>query len=63
MPRRITKHKDQEAVERLKAVLTEAFAAPDSAYLPLTVAQVLEAQSGVVRPPAFSTSTGPAPPR
>lgn len=32
---------EQEAFERLKAELTQAFAAPDDAYRPLTAAEVI----------------------
>ena len=32
---------EREAFDRLKAELTQAFAAPDSAYLPLTAAEVI----------------------
>lgn len=37
---------EQEAFERLKAELTHAFAAPDSAYLPLTAADVIARNRG-----------------
>lgn len=32
---------EREVFDRLKAELTQAFAAPDSAYLPLTAAEVI----------------------
>jgi Arc/MetJ-type ribon-helix-helix transcriptional regulator len=32
---------EQEAFDRLKAELTDAFAAPDSSYQPLTAAEVI----------------------
>ena len=32
---------DREAFDRLKAELTQAFAAPDSDYVPLTAAEVI----------------------
>jgi antitoxin ParD1/3/4 len=39
--RRDKERTDQEAFDRLKAELTHAFAAPDSAYQPLTAAEVI----------------------
>lgn len=39
--RRDKERKEQEAFERLKAELTRAFAAPESAYHPLTAAEVI----------------------
>ena len=40
--RRDMERKEQEAFDRIKAELTHAFAAPDSAYHPLTAAQVIK---------------------
>lgn len=39
--RRDRERAESEAFERLKAELTQAFAAPDSSYLPLTAAEVI----------------------
>jgi len=39
--RRDKQRAEQEAFDRLKAELTRAFAAPDSAYHPLTAAEVI----------------------
>jgi len=39
--RRDKERAEQEAFERLKAELTHAFAAPESAYHPLTAAEVI----------------------
>lgn len=39
--RRDKEHREQEAFDRLKAELTQAFAAPESAYVPLTAAEVI----------------------
>ena len=39
--RRDKERAESEAFERLKAELTHAFAAPDSAYRPLTAAEVI----------------------
>lgn len=38
--------KDQEAFDRLKAELSQAFAAPESAYHPLTVTDVIVRNRG-----------------
>lgn len=39
--RRDKDRREQDAFDRLKAELTQAFAAPESAYLPLTAAEVI----------------------
>ncbi len=39
--RRDKERREQDAFDRLKAELTLAFAAPDSAYVPLTAADVI----------------------
>lgn len=39
--RRDRQRREQAALERLKAELTHAWAAPDSTYLPLTAAEVI----------------------
>lgn len=39
--RRDKERREQEAFERLKAELTQAFTAPESSYLPLTAAEVI----------------------
>jgi antitoxin ParD1/3/4 len=39
--RRDKERSDQQAFERLKAELTQAFAAPDSSYQPLTAADII----------------------
>jgi len=39
--RRDRERSERETFERLKAELTQAFAAPDTSYLPLTAAQVI----------------------
>ncbi len=39
--RRDKEHSEQQASERLKAELTQAFAAPDSSYQPLSAAEVI----------------------
>ena len=40
--RRDKERAEQQAFDRLKAELTHAFSAPDSAYAPLTAAEVIE---------------------
>ena len=39
--RRDKEGREREAFDRLKAELTHAFAAPESAYIPLTAAEVI----------------------
>jgi len=39
--RRDMDRREQEAFDRLQAELTQAFAAPESAYVPLTAAEVI----------------------
>ncbi len=39
--RRDKEHREQEAFDRLKAELTQAFAAPDESYVALTAAEVI----------------------
>ena len=39
--RRDKERREQESFDRLKAELTHAFAAPESAYVPLTAAEVI----------------------
>jgi len=47
--RRDMERTDQEAFERLKAELKLAFAAPESSYKPLTVAEVIERNQAAVK--------------
>jgi antitoxin ParD1/3/4 len=44
--RRDKERKEQEAYERLKAELTQAYAAPESSYKPLTAADVIARNRG-----------------
>jgi putative addiction module CopG family antidote len=44
--RRDKERREQEAFERLKAELSHAFAAPESAYAPLTAAEVITRNRG-----------------
>ena len=39
--RRDKERREQDSVDRLKAELTQAFAAPESSYVPLTAAEVI----------------------